>query len=125
MSSSTGAEGPPGDDEGSDPDPRFSYANERTFLAWNRTALALMATGVAATALLPELAMAGGRQLIGIPLIVLGGFLAVASYRRWRANERAMRLRRPLPRSLLPLLLACGVGLSALTAAIVAAVGAR
>ncbi len=125
MSSSTGAERPPGGDDGSDPDPRFSYANERTFLAWSRTALALMATGVAATALLPELAMAGGRQLIGIPLIVLGGFLAVASYRRWRANERAMRLRRPLPRSLLPLLLACGVGLSALTAAVVAAVGAR
>jgi uncharacterized membrane protein YidH (DUF202 family) len=26
-------------DEGDEPDPRFSFANERTFLAWNRTAL--------------------------------------------------------------------------------------
>ena len=33
---------------GSDPDPRFTFANERTFLAWNRTALAFVAAGLAA-----------------------------------------------------------------------------
>ena len=51
--------------EGKEPDARFSYANERTFLAWNRTALALIATGVAATQLLPDLYVEGGGELSG------------------------------------------------------------
>jgi putative membrane protein len=108
---------------GTDPDPRFSYANERTFLAWNRTALALVAAGLAITSLLPEFDVGGGRRLIGIPLIVLGAVLAVSSYRRWDANERAMRLGLPLPPSRLSLLLAVGVAVVALIAAIVAAFG--
>ena len=53
-------------------DVRFSYANERTFLAWNRTALALIATGVAATQLLPKFDVTFGRRLLGLPLIALG-----------------------------------------------------
>jgi uncharacterized membrane protein YidH (DUF202 family) len=77
---------------GTEPDPRFSYANERTFLAWNRMSLALVAAGLAITSLLPEFDVGGGRRLIGVPLIVLGAVLSVASYRRWEANERAMRL---------------------------------
>src|SRR5665213_3114820 len=85
--------------EESEPDVRFTYANERTFLAWNRTALALVATGVAATQLLPSLHVAGGRRLLGLPLIVLGAVVGLASYRYWRANERAMRRGAPLPRS--------------------------
>jgi putative membrane protein len=32
--------------EGTEPDYRFTLANERTFLAWIRTALALLAGGV-------------------------------------------------------------------------------
>ena len=55
-----------------EPDVRFTYANERTFLAWNRTALALIATGVAATQLLPEFHVSGGRQILGLPMIALG-----------------------------------------------------
>lgn len=31
---------------GEEPDPRFTLANERTFLAWTRTALALLASAV-------------------------------------------------------------------------------
>src|SRR5271167_3392482 len=84
--------------EGVEPDVRFTYANERTFLAWNRTALALIATGVAATQLLPEFHVAGGRQILGIPLIALGALVAVTSFQQWRANERAMRRRQPLPK---------------------------
>ena len=68
----TNAPGPPARDE--EPDVRFTYANERTFLAWNRTALALIATGVAATQLLPRLSVTGGRRLLGLPLIALGAF---------------------------------------------------
>ncbi len=108
---------------GTEPDPRFSYANERTFLAWNRTSLALIAAGLAITALLPEFDVGAGRRLIGVPLIVLGALLAAASYRRWDANERAMRLGEPLPPSRLSLLLAGGVAIVAAVAAIVALFG--
>lgn len=110
---------------GREPDVRFSYANERTFLAWNRTSLALIATGLAVTSLLPKFHVAGGRRLIGVPLIALGAVLAVASYRRWYGNERAMRLGRPLPPSNLPRMLAVGVGIAALIASIVALFGAK
>src|SRR4051812_7434269 len=61
-----------------DPDPRFTMANERTFLAWNRTALAFIAGGLA----VEQLVHAGraGRLLVSIPLIVLGGAIGVAGY---------------------------------------------
>jgi putative membrane protein len=93
-----------------EPDARFTYANERTFLAWNRTALALVATGVAATALLPRFDFEGGRRVIGIPLIVLGGVVALTSYQQWQRNTRAMRRGEPLPPSRMPLVLAIGIG---------------
>ena len=115
---------PPTSTIGTAPDVRFSYANERTFLAWNRTSLALIAAGLAITSLLPEFDVPGGRRLIGVPLVALGAVMAIASYRRWDANERAMRLGQPLPPSRLPLLLAVGVGVTALIAAVVAAFGA-
>jgi putative membrane protein len=85
--------------------------------------LALIAAGLGITSLLPEFHVGGGRRLIGIPLIVLGAVLAVASYRRWDMNERAMRLGRPLPPSRLSLLLAIGIAVVAVVAAIVAAFG--
>src|ERR1700689_5833118 len=72
------------DDE---PDVRFTYANERTFLAWNRTALALIATGVAATQLLPKLQVPWGRRLLGLPLIALGAVVAAESLRQWRGGQ--------------------------------------
>jgi putative membrane protein len=81
---------------GTDPDPRMTLANERTFLAWNRTALALVGGGLAAGQLLDfesELV----RLLVALPPIALGGALALGSYRRWEANERALRLGEPLP----------------------------
>ena len=93
---------PPLHEVGDDPDVRFSYANERTFLAWNRTALALIAAGLAVTTLLPQLDVKYGRRIIGVPLIALGAVLAWASFRRWEDNERAMRLGEPLPPSNLP-----------------------
>jgi putative membrane protein len=115
---------PPLDQVGEEPDVRFTYANERTFLAWNRTALALIATGVAATQLLPALDVEFGRRLLGLPLIAMGALLAIASYRRWDTNERAMRRREPLPASPLPRLLALGIGVVAVLAIVIAAVAA-
>ncbi len=108
------------DDE---PDVRFTYANERTFLAWNRTSLALIAPGVAATQLLPKFQVAWGRRLLGLPLITLGAVLAVASFLNWRSNERAMRRGEPLPRSIMPLVLCIGIVVVGLLAIVIAAVG--
>ena len=108
---------------GEDPDERFSFANERTFLARNRTALALVAAGLAVTQLLPVFAVPGGRRIIGLPLIALGTVIAALSYREWVANERALRLKAKLPPSPLPLLLATVITITAAIALVLAAVG--
>lgn len=106
-----------------EPDARFTYANERTFLAWNRTALALVATGVAASEFLPKHHFPGGPRVLGVPLVALGALVAITSLTQWRANERAMRRRQPLPRSKMPLVLAIGIGVMALVAVLVVLVG--
>ena len=115
------------DEDGDKPEPdvRFSFANERTFLAWNRTALALIATGIAATQFLPDFHVDGGRRILGLPLVVLGAWVAGASLLHWRANERAMRRGDPLPRSPMPFILAVGIVVVGLIGAILAAFGGR
>ena len=81
---------------GSEPDYRFSFANERTFLAWIRTALALLAAGVALEAL--ELSIRDSTQrALAVLFIVLGLVCAVTSWYRWARAERAMRRTEPLP----------------------------
>jgi putative membrane protein len=94
---------------GRDPDPRFTLANERTFLAWNRTALALIGGGLAAGQLL-NFDSRTARLFVALPPIVLGLALALISYRRWEANERALRLDEPLPGIVPPWLLSAGIG---------------
>jgi putative membrane protein len=104
-----------------EPDARFTFANERTFLAWIRTALALVAAGLAIVQLLPPFhGIRWGRHAIGIPLILLGAVVAVFSYLEWNANQRALRRGDPLRRSRLPQLLAVIIGLVALAAAVLA-----
>jgi putative membrane protein len=106
---------------GNDPDPRYTFANERTFLAWNRTALALIAAGLAAAQFL-KFNLHGLRLIIAVPLIVLGAALALASYTHWQDSERAMRLRQPLRYSWMPLALTGGIVAIALGGAILAVV---
>jgi inner membrane protein YidH len=106
-------QGRPDDDR--ELDVRFSYANERTFLAWIRTSLALVTAGLAITQLLPPFDFPGGRRLIGLPLIGLGVVIALSSFRNWQENERAMRAGRDLPRSMLPRLAALVVSIVAVT----------
>ena len=103
---------------GDEPDPRFSFANERTFLAWNRTALALIAAGAAAAAFLRS-DLTGAKLIVALPLIALGGLVAVASYRRWQRNERAMRLGEPLEYGSLPRMLTVAIGAMALVIAVI------
>jgi putative membrane protein len=86
------------------PDPRFTLANERTFLAWNRTALAFIAGGLAIEQLLHNGRAA--RLIVSIPLIVLGGFLGVAGYVRWRVAEDAIANGLAVTPSKLPRLIA-------------------
>lgn len=93
---------------GTDPDARFSLANERTFLAWIRTALALLAAGVALEALgVPE--HRAVRLVAATTLAVLGGATALAAYLRWARSERAIRLRQGLPGQRFGLVLAIGL----------------
>ena len=106
---------------GSAPDPRFTFANERTFLAWNRTALALIAAGLAAAQFL-NLNPHGLRLIIAVPLIVLGAGLALASFVHWEDSERAMRLRQPLRYSWMPRVLTGGIMVIALLGGILAIV---
>jgi putative membrane protein len=84
------------DDVGDEPDPRFTLANERTFLAWARTALGLLVTGIAVAELLDSEPRAA-RLGISVPLILMAGVIGVMSYARWLALERALRLSRRLP----------------------------
>ena len=111
--------------EGDEPDVRFSFANERTFLAWNRTALALVGVGLAVANLLPPFRVAGGRRMVALPLIALGAYVSLRSLRDWSANERAIRTGRPLPRSTLAPVLALAVAAVAVLAAALGAFANR
>jgi putative membrane protein len=95
-------------------DVQLSFANERTFLAWERTALGLITAGLAITQLLPSFDFPGGRRLIGLPLIALGILIAAVSYWEWRRNQDAIRHDRPLPSSHLPLIVAIVVSVVAI-----------
>ncbi|WBB70550.1 DUF202 domain-containing protein [Micromonospora sp. WMMD812] len=113
---------------GSTPDYRFSLANERTFLAWLRTGLALVAGGLAAAQFLPPLPLRHLREAIAIALLVLGGAVAVRAVDHWARTERAIRLGEELPASRFPAVLALAVGLGALllvVAVLVRAIGGQ
>jgi putative membrane protein len=112
-------------DQGQDPDQRFTLANERTFLAWIRTALGLIAAGVAAVALVPELGFPSGSYLVGMALVVMGTMLAPAAVLRWRSVQRAMRAGRDMPPTVIPLLLGVGLSLLSLLVAVLLVVGSR
>jgi putative membrane protein len=94
--------------EGTEPDPRFTLANERTFLAWIRTALALIAAGVALEALALPLHPAL-RLATSIILLVLGLVLPPLAWWTWGSVEAAMRRNAPLPSSKVLLPLALGI----------------
>jgi putative membrane protein len=85
--------------QGQAPDYRFSLANERTYLSWIRTSLALLAGAVGIEHLVPEFAGSDLRVLVSIILCAMAAFLPLMAYTRWAANERAMRTGQALPYS--------------------------
>ncbi len=99
--------------QGTEPDPRFTLANERTFLAWIRTALALVAGGVALEALaLPV--RPGIRVAASVLLILLGLVVPVLAWFTWGSVERALRRGEPLPASRVALPVTIGTAAVAL-----------
>jgi putative membrane protein len=107
------------EDEVSDrePDYRFTLANERTFLAWIRTCLALLAGGVALEQFAPDLGSRTFRDLTGIGLALLAGGAALGGLWRWLWTQRAITRGGRLRRGSLPAVLA--VGLALVTAGVV------
>jgi putative membrane protein len=103
---------------GTEPDYRFSFANERTFLAWLRTSLALLAGGVAVDAFDLSLSSTLQRSLSAL-LTLLAMVCAIASWLRWARAERALRHQQPLPATHLSVVLA--VGLAAVAVALLVA----
>jgi putative membrane protein len=93
---------------GGEPDPRFTLANERTFLAWIRTSLAFIAGGVALEALVPGLEP-GFRLAASIVLIVTGIGTPIQAWLGWMISERALREGKPLPSPVLALPLGIAV----------------
>ncbi|BCW68359.1 hypothetical protein NicSoilB4_31220 [Arthrobacter sp. NicSoilB4] len=98
---------------GTDPDPRFTLANERTFLAWIRTSLALVAGGIAVEAFTAELFSPEIRKTVAVLLLLLGLVTGGGSFFRWLNVERAMRRQSPLPAPLIAPILAVGGALVA------------
>lgn len=99
--------------DGCEPDYRFTLANERTFLAWIRTALGLLAGGVAVQQLAAPFGISWARMAIALGCVALAIILASGAYLHWRSVQRAMRRDEPLPGTALIPILAVGTGLIA------------
>lgn len=98
---------------GAEPDPRFTLANERTFLAWIRTSLALLAGAAAVTSF--DLPWPGWVRLAVAVLLGLTGLLCVVSaWVGWARVERALRVGAPLPGAASYLVVMVGVAVVAL-----------
>ena len=109
---------------GSEPDPRFTFANERTFLAWIRTGLGFLAAGVAIAAVARWSDRLGLEiRLASAVLIICGLACGLGAFRRWMANERAIRLNEPLPSSPLLLVLTAIVAVVGIVALIIVSFG--
>nr|WP_202457538.1 MULTISPECIES: DUF202 domain-containing protein [unclassified Streptomyces] len=109
-------------EDGDTPDYRFSLANERTFLAWLRTALALIGGGFAVDQFLPDLRW-GWRIGLALALLVSGVLCALRAVNHWVRCERAMRRGDDLPSSRFPTVLSLAVAVVALAMVVVVLFG--
>jgi putative membrane protein len=95
-------------------DYRFSLANERTYLAWIRTSVALVAARVAAAKAL-NFHHDSVRWLVAAPPIPAGSVLAPQAAARWRRYEAAMCAWLPLSMARRFTLIATALSIYALT----------
>ncbi|MDF5752368.1 DUF202 domain-containing protein [Spongiactinospora sp. TRM90649] len=122
------AQGPPGlrgshrepadSGPGKEPDPRFTLANERTFLTWLSTSLALSAGGVAIAAVSADSFVPWLRTTMAVVLVALSAVAAAMAYPRWRRVQRALRSESPLPPPALAAVFGYGVATVAVLALI-------
>jgi putative membrane protein len=108
--------------EGEEPDPRWSLANERTLLAYERTALGLVVAGIAVVGSHTVADTPAWLAIIGVPLLVLGAAVALEGRKRFLDTQRAMRMGKPLHPPRAATFLPWGIGGVAALAFIVAAV---
>lgn len=99
-----------------EPDPRFTLANERTFLTWLSTALALSAGGVGMAAVPEGVFVPWVRTALAIMLVALSALAAGMAYPRWRNIQRALRNQAPLPPPALAAVFGYGVAAVAVAA---------
>jgi len=97
-----------------EPDYRFTLANERTFLAYERTAIGLVAASVAVL----QIFDGWDHVLLGVALLIAGAVASIGGYRRFRAADAAIRAGEPLPTNPAVHLLAGAVMVCLLAAAI-------
>lgn len=99
-------------------DYRFTLANERTFLSWIRTALGLLAGGVAVQTLVQPFHHAGVRHVLAASCLALAVVVSIGAYVHWRDVKDRMDRAQPLKGTLLVPLLAISIGLVAVLASI-------
>jgi putative membrane protein len=99
-------------------DYRYLLANERTFLAYLRTALALQVAGLAVLQFLTR-GHAALRLELGLALVVVGSYVGLVGFLRWRSNERAIRSGGPMQSSRATWVIAVAVVAIPLVAAVV------
>ena len=105
--------------QGTEPDYRFSMANERTFLAWIRTALAILAGAMLLHQFATKVQPPWLLLALSLSLVMISAVLSWGAYRRWRANEIAMRHAQALPRSVLLPFMAGSATMLALIVAVI------
>lgn len=93
---------------GTEPDPRFTLANERTFLAWIRTSLAFLAGGIALEAFAGDVFPEPLRRGVAAFVIAIGLLISMGAAVRWWRTENRMRKGRPLSLPLIVPLLGLG-----------------
>jgi len=103
-------------------DYRFLLANERTFLAYTRTALSLQVAGLGVLQFLTQ-GHGSVREGLGVALVLVGSFAGLSGYLRFRRNDRTIRAGEDMTTSRSPVVVAAAVAAFPLVAAVLVLLG--